>query len=115
VAVRIPPWPLAQTSEPRHGADRVLCRKPNLRLAALETRGIKHAVGAGMQQGLECAEMLDVPFLRVELGDPTVEGEQAGGTERREEGGAVSTADRRARTDMDEHGRGVTGRPHGDP
>ena len=36
--------------------------KPNLPLAVLEAKDNNHTVGAGMQQALEYAEILDVPF-----------------------------------------------------
>jgi type I restriction enzyme R subunit len=43
-------------------ADYVLYHKPNLPLAVIEAKDASHAVGAGMQQALDYAERLDVPF-----------------------------------------------------
>ena len=43
-------------------ADYVLYYKPNLPLAVIEAKDETHSVGAGMQQALAYAEMLDVPF-----------------------------------------------------
>lgn len=43
-------------------ADYVLYLKPNLPLAAIEAKEPSHRVGDGMQQALEYAEMLGVPF-----------------------------------------------------
>ena len=44
-------------------ADYVLFYKPNLPIAVIEAKDNNHAVGAGMQQALGYAEMLDVPFV----------------------------------------------------
>lgn len=43
-------------------ADYVLYYKPNLPLAVIEAKDETHSVGAGMQQALAYAKMLDVPF-----------------------------------------------------
>ncbi len=43
-------------------ADYMLFQKRNLPLAIIEAKDNKHPVGAGMQQALEYAEALDVPF-----------------------------------------------------
>jgi type I restriction enzyme R subunit len=43
-------------------ADYVLYLKPNLPLAVIEAKEPNHRVGDGMQQALEYAEMLGVPF-----------------------------------------------------
>lgn len=43
-------------------ADYVLYHKPNVPLAVIEAKDATHAVGAGMQQALDYAERLDVPF-----------------------------------------------------
>jgi type I restriction enzyme R subunit len=50
-------------------ADYVLYFKPNLPLAIVEAKDNNHKVGDGMQQGLEYAEMLDVPFAFSSNGD----------------------------------------------
>ena len=43
-------------------ADYLLFYKPNLPIAVIEAKDNTHSVGAGMQQALEYAEILDVPF-----------------------------------------------------
>ena len=43
-------------------ADYVLSYKPGIRLAVLEAKDNNHPVGGGMQQALEYAEPLDVPY-----------------------------------------------------
>jgi len=50
-------------------ADYVLYYKPNLPLAIIEAKDNKHSVGDGMQQGLEYAETLDIPFVFSSSGD----------------------------------------------
>ena len=44
-------------------ADYVLSYKPNLPIALIEAKDATHPVGAGMQQALDYAETLDVPFV----------------------------------------------------
>ena len=53
-------------------ADYVLFYKPNLPIAIIEAKDNSHAVGAGMQQALEYAEILDVPFVFTSNGDSFV-------------------------------------------
>src|SRR5690606_8522263 len=43
-------------------ADYLLLYKPNLPLAVVEAKDNNHSVGAGMQQALDYAETLDIPF-----------------------------------------------------
>ena len=43
-------------------ADYLLFYKPNLPIAIIEAKENKKSVGAGMQQGIEYAEILDIPF-----------------------------------------------------
>lgn len=50
------------TRAKRKRADYVLYLKPNLPLAVIEVKGESHPVGSGLQQALEYAEMLNVPF-----------------------------------------------------
>ncbi|MDO3383686.1 EcoAI/FtnUII family type I restriction enzme subunit R [Gilvimarinus algae] len=50
-------------------ADIVLYHKPNLPLAVIEAKANKHEVGKGMQQGLDYARLLDVPFVFASNGD----------------------------------------------
>lgn len=50
-------------------ADYVLYYKPNIPLALIEAKDNSHAVGAGIQQALEYAETLDIPFVFASNGD----------------------------------------------
>ena len=50
-------------------ADYVLFYKPNLPIAVIEAKDNKHSAGAGMQQALGYAEMLQVPFVFSSNGD----------------------------------------------
>ncbi len=50
-------------------ADYVLYWKPNIPIGVIEAKDNNHAVGAGMQQALNYAEMLDVPFVFSSNGD----------------------------------------------
>jgi type I restriction enzyme R subunit len=54
-------------------ADYLLFYKPNLPLAVIEAKDNTHAVGAGMQQALDYAETLDVPFAYSSNGDAFLE------------------------------------------
>jgi type I restriction enzyme R subunit len=54
-------------------ADYILFYKPNLPLAVVEAKDNTHSVGAGMQQALEYAEILDVPFAYSSNGDSFLE------------------------------------------
>ena len=50
-------------------ADIVLYHKPNMPLAVIEAKANKHEVGKGIQQGLDYARLLDVPFVFASNGD----------------------------------------------
>lgn len=50
-------------------ADYVLYAKPNIPLALIEAKDNSHSVGDGMQQGLEYAETLEIPFVFSSNGD----------------------------------------------
>ena len=50
-------------------ADYVLYHKPNMPLAIVEAKDNNHSVGAGMQQALGYAEMIDAPFVFSSNGD----------------------------------------------
>jgi len=54
-------------------ADYLLFYKPNIPIAVIEAKDNNHAVGAGMQQALEYAEILDVPFAYSSNGDAFIE------------------------------------------
>ena len=50
-------------------ADYILYYKPNIPLALIEAKDNTHSVGDGMQQALEYAETLDIPFVFSSNGD----------------------------------------------
>jgi type I restriction enzyme, R subunit len=50
-------------------ADYILYHKPNLPIAIIEAKDNNHAVGDGMQQALEYAEILGIPFVFSSNGD----------------------------------------------
>jgi type I restriction enzyme R subunit len=54
-------------------ADYILFYKPNLPIAVIEAKDNNHSVGAGMQQALEYAEILDIPFAYSSNGDAFLE------------------------------------------
>ena len=59
-------------------ADYLLYYKPNIPLAVVEAKDNNHAVGAGMQQALEYAEILDLPFAYSSNGDGFLEHDRTG-------------------------------------
>ena len=61
-------------------ADYVLYYKPNMPLAVVEAKDNNYSVGAGMQQALEYAEILDVPFAYSSNGDAFLEHDRTGGS-----------------------------------
>jgi type I restriction enzyme R subunit len=54
-------------------ADYILYYKPNLPLAVVEAKDNNHNIGDGMQQALDYAEMLDIPFAYSSNGDGFIE------------------------------------------
>ncbi len=54
-------------------ADYIFYYKPNLPLALVEAKDNNHAIGDGMQQALEYAEILDLPFVYSSNGDGFLE------------------------------------------
>jgi Type I restriction enzyme R protein N terminus (HSDR_N)/Type III restriction enzyme, res subunit len=50
-------------------ADFVLCYKPNIPIALIEAKDNNHSVGHGIQQGLDYAATLDIPFVFASNGD----------------------------------------------
>ncbi|MCX6915531.1 MAG: DEAD/DEAH box helicase family protein [Verrucomicrobia bacterium] len=54
-------------------ADYILLHKPNIPIAVIEAKDNNHSVGGGMQQALEYAEILDVPFAYSSNGDAFLE------------------------------------------
>ncbi len=67
-------------------ADYILYLKPGLPIAVIEAKDNTHAVGTGMQQALEYAEILDLPFAYSSNGDAFLEHDRTGasGTVERE-------------------------------
>ena len=63
-------------------ADYMLFFKPNLPLAIVEAKDVSHSVGAGMQQAIEYAEILDIPFAYSSNGSAFLEHDMKNGTER---------------------------------
>ena len=53
----------------RKRADYILYYKPNIPIAVIEAKDNKHTIGAGMQQGLEYADILDIPCVFSSNGD----------------------------------------------
>lgn len=60
----------------RKRADYVLYYKPNLPIAIIEAKDNNHSVGDGMQQALDYAEALNVPFVYSSNGDAFLEHDQ---------------------------------------
>lgn len=54
-------------------ADIILYYKSNIPIAVIEAKDNKHSVGAGMQQGLDYAEILDIPVAYSSNGDGFLE------------------------------------------
>ncbi len=54
-------------------ADYILFHKSNFPLAIIEAKDNNHSVGAGMQQALDYAEILDIPFVYSSNGDGFIE------------------------------------------
>ena len=59
-------------------ADYLLFYKPNIPIAVIEAKDNNHSIGAGMQQALEYAEILDVPFAYSSNGDAFLEHDRTG-------------------------------------
>ena len=50
-------------------ADYILYYKPNIPIAIIEAKDNNHRIGAGIQQALEYADILDIPFVFSSNGD----------------------------------------------
>lgn len=59
-------------------ADYILYYKPGMPIAVIEAKDNNHSVGAGMQQALDYAEILDVPFAYSCNGDAFLEHDRTG-------------------------------------
>jgi len=58
--------------------DYLLYYKPNIPIAVIEAKDNNHAVGDGMQQALDYAELLDIPFAYSSNGDGFLEHDRTG-------------------------------------
>ena len=65
-------------------ADYILYYKPNIPIALLEAKDNTHATGDGMQQGLDYAETLRIPFVFSSNGDGFVFHDRTGAAAERE-------------------------------
>jgi type I restriction enzyme R subunit len=65
-------------------ADYILYYKPNIPLALIEAKDNSHSVGDGMQQGLEYATTLDIPFVFSSNGDGFVFHDRTGASATKE-------------------------------
>jgi type I restriction enzyme R subunit len=61
----------------RKRADYILYYKPNIPIAIIEAKDNKHSVKAGIQQGLDYAEILDIPSVYSSNGDGFYEHDRA--------------------------------------
>ena len=57
------------TRQKKKRADYILFHKPNIPLAVIEAKDNNHSIGDGMQQAIEYAEILDIPFAFSSNGD----------------------------------------------
>ena len=64
----------------RKRADYILSVKPNIPVAVIEAKDNNHSVGDGMQQALDYAEMLRIPFAFSSNGDGFVFHDRTGGS-----------------------------------
>ena len=62
----------------RKFADIILYHKPNIPIAIIEAKDNKHTIGAGLQQGLDYAEILDIPVVFSSNGDGFLEHDRSG-------------------------------------
>ncbi|SIQ42186.1 EcoAI/FtnUII family type I restriction enzme subunit R [Halanaerobium kushneri] len=60
-------------------ADYLLEYKSNFPLAVVEAKSNQHSIGSGMQQALDYAEILDVPFVYASNGDAFIEHDRTTG------------------------------------
>src|SRR6201991_4912348 len=65
-------------------ADYILYYKPNIPLALIEAKDNSHSVGDGMQQALDYAATLDIPFVFASNGDGFVFHDRTGASSEKE-------------------------------
>lgn len=70
------------TRAKRKRTDYLLMHKKNFPIAIIEAKDNKHSIGSGMQQAIEYAEILDVPFTYSSNGDGFLEHDMLTGKER---------------------------------
>lgn len=70
------------TRAKRKRTDYLLMHKKNYPIAIIEAKDNKHSVGSGMQQAIEYAEILDVPFAYSSNGDGFLEHDMLTGKEK---------------------------------
>ena len=63
-------------------ADYLLCLSPNNPIAVIEAKDNRHSLGSGLQQAMEYAKMLDLPFAYSSNGDGFLEHDFLTGSER---------------------------------
>lgn len=66
----------------RKRADYILYYKANIPIAIIEAKDNKHSLGAGMQQAINYAEILDIPFAYSSNGDGFLEHDMENGLEK---------------------------------
>lgn len=62
----------------RKRADFILYLKPNIPIAVIEAKDNTHSIGAGMQQALKYAEILDIPVAFSSNGDGFIQHDRSG-------------------------------------
>jgi len=65
----------------RKFADIILYYKPNIPIAIIEAKDNKHSIGAGLQQGLDYAKILDIPVAFSSNGDGFLQHDRSGSSE----------------------------------
>lgn len=62
----------------RKRADIILYYKPNIPIAIIEAKDNKHSIGAGLQQALNYADILDIPVAFSSNGEGFIEHDNSG-------------------------------------
>ena len=62
----------------RKRADYILYYKSNIPIAIIEAKDNKHTIGAGLEQGIEYGQILDIPFIYSSNGDGFIEHDMTG-------------------------------------
>ncbi|MFD1708928.1 EcoAI/FtnUII family type I restriction enzme subunit R [Siminovitchia sediminis] len=70
------------TRAPRKRTDYLLMHKKNYPIAIIEAKDNRHSIGAGIQQAIEYADILDIPFTYSSNGDGFLEHDMLTGKER---------------------------------